>query len=68
VHDGSEIMDCVACESCKVHAKLNILGIGTALKILFSAPDKRESVIHNLQRNEIIVRFCCQQSPPIYVA
>lgn len=48
-------MDCVACESCKVHAKLNILGIGTALKILFSAEEKRESVIRNLQRNEIIV-------------
>jgi len=49
----SEIMDCVACESCKVHAKLNILGIGTALKIL-SSTDKRESIIRNLQRNEII--------------
>lgn len=53
----SEIMDCVACESCKVHAKLNILGIGTALKILFSAEEKRDSVIQNLQRNEIIVHL-----------
>lgn len=50
----SEIMDCVACESCKVQAKLNVLGIGTALKILVADADKRPTVIQNLQRNEII--------------
>lgn len=29
----SQIMDCVECETCKVHAKLQMLGIGTALKV-----------------------------------
>eukprot|EP01100_Stratorugosa_tubuloviscum_P001068 TRINITY_DN1240_c2_g1_i1.p1 TRINITY_DN1240_c2_g1~~TRINITY_DN1240_c2_g1_i1.p1 ORF type:complete len:454 (-),score=133.63 TRINITY_DN1240_c2_g1_i1:77-1438(-) len=47
----SEIMDCVACESCKVHAKLQMLGIGTALKILLS---EQSSLAQKLQRNEII--------------
>lgn len=45
----SQIMDCVECETCKIHAKLQMLGIGTALKILL--PRNKEL---NLQRNEII--------------
>jgi len=47
----SEIMDCVSCESCKLHAKLQVLGIATALKILLS---ENHSVRNHLQRNEII--------------
>jgi hypothetical protein len=43
-------MDCVECETCKIHAKLQMLGIGTALKILL--PKKTEDL--NLQRNEVI--------------
>jgi len=43
-------MDCVACEKCKVNGKLQILGLGTALKILFS--NDIESL--NLQRNEVV--------------
>ena len=35
----SRLIDCVSCESCKVHSKLQIHGIGTALKIvLFEKP------------------------------
>jgi hypothetical protein len=30
----SRIMDCVTCEKCRVWGKLQILGIGTAIKIL----------------------------------
>ena len=29
-------MDCVACEKCRLWGKLQITGLGTALKILFS--------------------------------
>lgn len=43
----SQIMDCVECETCKIHAKLQMLGIGTALKVMLSSN-------WNLQRNEII--------------
>eukprot|EP01087_Luapelamoeba_hula_P013219 TRINITY_DN3780_c0_g1_i2.p1 TRINITY_DN3780_c0_g1~~TRINITY_DN3780_c0_g1_i2.p1 ORF type:complete len:508 (-),score=82.88 TRINITY_DN3780_c0_g1_i2:28-1551(-) len=54
-HNISEIMDCIGCESCKVHAKLQLLGIGTALKILLADnPQHRAHIIEHLQRNEII--------------
>jgi len=47
----SEIMDCVSCQTCKVHAKLQVLGIATATKILMAEDPK---VIKGLQRNEVI--------------
>lgn len=46
----SEIMDCVSCQTCKVHAKLQILGIATATKILIADDPK---MILGLQHNEI---------------
>jgi hypothetical protein len=46
----SEIMDCVSCQTCKVHAKLQILGIATATKILITDDPK---IMHGLQHNEI---------------
>ncbi|XP_002974086.2 endoplasmic reticulum oxidoreductin-2 [Selaginella moellendorffii] len=47
----SALMDCVGCEKCRLWGKLQTLGLGTALKILFS-----EETPHslNLQRNEVI--------------
>jgi len=33
---SSALMDCVGCEKCRLWGKLQILGVGTALKILFS--------------------------------
>jgi len=47
----SEIMDCVSCQTCKVHAKLQVLGIATATKILMAEDPK---IIKGLQRNEVI--------------
>ncbi|XP_077252258.1 endoplasmic reticulum oxidoreductin-1-like [Tasmannia lanceolata] len=51
----SALMDCVGCEKCRLWGKLQVLGLGTALKILFSVNG------HNhldqplqLQRNEVI--------------
>ncbi len=45
----SSIIDCVGCQKCKLHGKLQIYGLATMLKILF---DKNEIV--NLKRNELI--------------
>merc|ERR1712224_790037 len=46
----SRIIDCVSCESCKMHAKLKAQAIGTALKILFHEQDTSIK----LERNEVI--------------
>lgn len=32
----SALMDCLGCEKCRLWGKLQVLGLGTALKILFS--------------------------------
>lgn len=32
----SKIMDCVGCDKCRLWGKLQVQGLGTALKILFS--------------------------------
>lgn len=44
----SRIMDCVTCEKCRLHGKIQMLGVGTALKILLD--DKPL----DLSRNEIL--------------
>lgn len=44
-------MDCVSCEKCRLWGKLQILGLGTAIKILLAEDIKR---LPKLQRNEII--------------
>lgn len=36
----SRIMDCVGCDKCRLWGKLQVSGIGTALKILFELDDK----------------------------
>ena len=48
-------MDCVECEKCKVYGKMQIAGIGTALRILFS--EKEQNVLSQIRRNEFIVKF-----------
>lgn len=44
----SMIMDCVGCEKCRLWGKLQFLGLGTALRILF------EDDLTQLERNEMI--------------
>lgn len=44
------LMDCVGCEKCRLWGKLQISGLGTALKILFSVGENGL----DLQRNEVI--------------
>lgn len=46
----SRILDCVGCQKCRLHGKLQVLGIGTAFKILFTDP----SIVPDLDRNEIV--------------
>ncbi|KAL0407508.1 UNVERIFIED_CONTAM: Endoplasmic reticulum oxidoreductin-2 [Sesamum latifolium] len=51
----SAVMDCVGCEKCRLWGKLQILGMGTALKILFSENGQDQSGQRlQLQRNEVI--------------
>lgn len=46
----SEIIDCVGCQKCKLHGKLQIYGLATMLKILYN-----ENKPLKIKRNEMIV-------------
>lgn len=46
----SRILSCVGCERCKLHGKLQVLGIGTALKVLLAPGDR----VVSLQRTEAV--------------
>ncbi|XP_011306017.1 ero1-like protein isoform X2 [Fopius arisanus] len=49
----SRIMDCVGCDKCKLWGKLQIHGLGTALKILFSGKfDQWETSMNNISRKQ----------------
>ncbi|XP_059662821.1 endoplasmic reticulum oxidoreductin-1-like [Cornus florida] len=51
----SALMDCVGCEKCRLWGKLQVLGLGTALKILFSIDGQGQPDLPlQLQRNEVI--------------
>ncbi|KAK2144854.1 hypothetical protein LSH36_725g01060 [Paralvinella palmiformis] len=61
----SRIMDCVGCDKCRLWGKLQITGMGTALKILFSGEsmgpdstvsqaDKKANIPFQLTRGEIV--------------
>ncbi|XP_073248895.1 ERO1-like protein beta [Porites lutea] len=58
----SRIMDCVGCDKCRLWGKLQVQGLGTALKILFSGHEfddgKFEKSRHfQLRRSEIVSLF-----------
>ncbi|KAJ4441485.1 hypothetical protein ANN_11340 [Periplaneta americana] len=67
----SRIMDCVGCDKCKLWGKLQIHGLGTALKILFSGKfDGMDLTNANkskfqLQRSEIVALFNAFGSPDL---
>ncbi len=50
----TRIFDCISCERCKLHGKLQITGVGSAMKVLFA---ENPSAKTTLNRNEIIVRL-----------
>lgn len=51
----SRLMDCVGCGRCRLWGKLQVQGLGTALRILY-APD-RQSVLHSLRRSHVVALF-----------
>ncbi|ORX37674.1 endoplasmic reticulum Oxidoreductin 1-domain-containing protein [Kockovaella imperatae] len=56
----SRIMDCVGCDKCRLWGKLQVSGLGTALKILFELDDKALDPRRNpdlLQRSEVVALF-----------
>lgn len=63
----STIMDCVGCDKCKLWGKLQVQGLGTALKILFSNKartngyDELSTTVNKhtlqLERSEIVALF-----------
>eukprot|EP00960_Hanusia_phi_P039611 753953-Hanusia_phi.AAC.11 len=53
-HNISEVMDCISCQKCKLHGKLQLLGLGTALKILL-IPEQLIST--SLSRPELVALF-----------
>ncbi len=59
----SRVMDCVGCDKCRLWGKLQVTGLGTAMKILFS-PEKAFGTLADdgsqglrLTRNEIVALF-----------
>ena len=58
----TRVIDCVGCDKCKLWGKLQVTGLGTALKILFSGEFDRpglQPVTEDLKlsRNEIVALF-----------
>ncbi|KAJ3174751.1 hypothetical protein HK101_010851 [Irineochytrium annulatum] len=51
----SRVMDCVGCEKCRLWGKLQVTGLGTALKILFSFGENPKEF--RLTRTEIVSLF-----------
>lgn len=50
-HNITEALDCVTCQKCKLHGKMQMLGLGTALKILLSP---EELLWSSLSRDEVV--------------
>eukprot|EP00946_MAST-07B_sp_MAST-7B-sp1_P002696 g2696.t1 len=55
MYNISRIMDCVGCQRCRLWGKLQIMGLGTALRILYSP--QRDDVLHSLHRSHIVALF-----------
>ena len=47
----SSIIDCVTCSKCRMHAKLEVFGMGTMLKILFA---NKLELKESISRNELV--------------
>ena len=48
----SSIIDCVTCSKCRMHAKLEVFGIATMLKIVFTP--STEELKKSMSRNELV--------------
>lgn len=52
IHNISRILDCVECQKCRLYGKLQVFGLGTALKIILSSQQKKPFPL--IKRNEFI--------------
>mmetsp|Transcript_6224 Transcript_6224/g.5589 ORF Transcript_6224/g.5589 Transcript_6224/m.5589 type:complete len:118 (+) Transcript_6224:983-1336(+) len=50
----SMIMDCISCEKCRLNGKVQMVGLGAALKVLFYADKGTSLSTLKLKRTEII--------------
>lgn len=50
----SRIMDCVHCEKCRLWGKVQILGLGTAIKILLTPQEELDNDFTIINRQELI--------------
>jgi hypothetical protein len=59
----SRILDCVSCEKCRLNGKVQIKGLGTAMKLLFTNEDDEFKIISadikhiKLSRTEVVVSY-----------
>ena len=53
-HNVSKVLDCVSCQKCRLHAKVTMLGYGTALKMLLLPPELFATAF---TRDEIVALF-----------
>lgn len=53
----SAIMDCVGCDRCRMWGKLQTIGYGTALKILFELEDPTTQHLLKFRRIELVALF-----------
>lgn len=53
----SAIMDCVGCDRCRMWGKLQTIGYGTALKILFESEDPKNMPYLKFRRIELVALF-----------
>lgn len=53
----SAIMDCVGCDRCRMWGKLQTIGYGTALKILFELEDPSTAHLMKIRRLELVALF-----------
>lgn len=50
----SRIMDCVGCDKCRLWGKVQVTGIGTALKLLFSFDENKPDTKVVIRRSELV--------------
>ena len=53
----SAIMDCVGCDRCRMWGKLQTIGYGTALKVLFELEDPETQHLLKFRRIELVALF-----------
>ncbi|KAH6650946.1 endoplasmic reticulum Oxidoreductin 1-domain-containing protein [Chaetomium tenue] len=53
----SRLMDCVGCDKCRLWGKLQTVGYGTALKVLFEFDNNDAPAVPILKRTELVALF-----------